>query len=157
MTFDLRKLLKNRLNRIAGGLKFTPANPESARVGVPGSSDRDHKSKALNPTSDDALLQGPRWDRFFSNLLRPEDLPEVDRSKTYGNHGPHLSADDEDMTQMFAGSAVVQALKAQLDKFPDIRQQRVDSLKHALVVGRYQICPQRIATAMLVDEELNLC
>jgi flagellar biosynthesis anti-sigma factor FlgM len=154
MTLELKKLLKNHLNRTAGGLKCTPANAETARGGASGSPD--HKSQELNPTSEGALLQAPRWDQFFSNLLRPEALPEVDRSTTSGNHGQHLSADDEDMTQMFAGSAVVQALKAQLDKLPDIRQQRVDSLKQALAAGRYQIYPQRIATAMLADEEFHL-
>ncbi len=151
MTLDLKKLLKNRLKRTAGGRKCTSANAETARGGASGSSD--HKSQELNPTSEGALLQAPRWDQFFSNLLRPEALPEVDRSS---NHGQHLSADDGDMNQMFAGSAVVQALKAQLDKLPDIRQQRVDSLKQALAVGRYQIYPQRIATAMLAEEEFHL-
>ena len=154
MTFDLKKLLENRLNRTAGKLKFPPADAEPGHGRVPGSSD--HKSEELNPTLKDALLQGPRWDQFFSNLLSPEDLPEGDRGTTYGDHGQPLSADDEDMTRMFAGSAVVQALKAQLDRLPDVRQQRVDSLRQALAMGKYQIYPQRIATAMLADEEFNL-
>ena len=154
MTFDLKKLLENRLNRTAGKLTLPVAGAKPRRGGGPGSSN--YKSEELNPTSEDALLQGRRWGQFFSNLLSREDLPEGDRSTTYGNHGQHLSADDEDMTRMFAGSAVVQALKAQLDRLPDIRQQQVDSLKQALAIGKYQIYPQRIATAMLADEEFNL-
>lgn len=66
------------------------------------------------------------------------------------------SADEEDMTYRFAGSVVVEALKAQLDKLPDIRQSRVDSLKQALAAGRYQAPPHQIAAAMLADGERRL-
>jgi len=65
-------------------------------------------------------------------------------------------ADVEDVTHLFTWSAAVQTLKAQLDKVPEIRQQRVDSLKQAMAEGRYQMHPQQIAAAMLADGGLNL-
>jgi anti-sigma28 factor (negative regulator of flagellin synthesis) len=47
-------------------------------------------------------------------------------------------------------------LKTRLDEVPDIRQQRVDSLKQAMAGGRYQLYPQQIAAAMFADGGLNL-
>ncbi len=94
--------------------------------------------------------------------LNPSAMPELDRSKgaTSGSKTQDLtnrpSASAEDVTHLSTGSDGVQILKAELDKLPDIRAQRVDSLRQALATGPYQMSPQRIADAMLADGGLNL-
>jgi flagellar biosynthesis anti-sigma factor FlgM len=89
-------------------------------------------------------------------------MPELDRSKG-ATSGPKTqdvtnrpSASAEDVAHLSTGSDAVQTLKAQLDKVPDIRQQKVDSLKQAIAAGTYQMYPQRIADAMFADGGLNL-
>jgi flagellar biosynthesis anti-sigma factor FlgM len=53
-------------------------------------------------------------------------------------------------------SDAVQTLKAQLDKVPEIRQQKVDSLKQAIAEGRHRRDPRQIAAAMFADGILSL-
>ena len=53
-------------------------------------------------------------------------------------------------------SAAVQVLKAQLDKVPETRQQKVDSLKQAIAEGRHRRDPRQIAAAMFADGGINL-
>ena len=67
-----------------------------------------------------------------------------------------MTADAEAVTHLFTWSVAVQTLKAHLDEVPDIRQQRVDSLKQAMAEGRYQLYPQQIAAAMFADGGLDL-
>jgi flagellar biosynthesis anti-sigma factor FlgM len=84
-------------------------------------------------------------------------MPELDRSQgaTSGSKTHDLTsrASDsaEDVAHLSTGSDAVQTLKAQLDRVPEIRQQKVDSLKQALVEGSYQIYPQQIAAAMFAE------
>ena len=77
MTIDLKRLLKKCQKQISGGLNFTPTSAKTAPVGDPGSPAQDGKSKALNGTSEDASLQSPRWDLFFSSLLNPQAMPAL--------------------------------------------------------------------------------
>ncbi|MGB8771940.1 MAG: flagellar biosynthesis anti-sigma factor FlgM [Candidatus Korobacteraceae bacterium] len=94
--------------------------------------------------------------------LSPSAMPELDRSKsaTAGTkthdmtNPPATSADD--VAHLSTGSDAVQTLKAQLDKVPEVRQQKVDSLKQAMANGSYQLYPQQIAAAMFADGGLNL-
>jgi negative regulator of flagellin synthesis FlgM len=89
-------------------------------------------------------------------------MPELGRSQgaTSGSktqdatNRPQVSA--EDVAHLSTGSDAVQTLKAQLDKVPEVRQQKVDSLKQAIATGTYQMYPQRIADAMFPDGGLNL-
>lgn len=93
--------------------------------------------------------------------LNPSAMPELDRSQgaTSGaktqdaTNRPSASA--EDVALLATGSDAIHTLKAELDKAPEIRQQKVDSLKQAIATGSYQMCPQRIADAMLADGGLN--
>ena len=94
--------------------------------------------------------------------LNPSAMPELDRSKstTTGSKTHDMTnrplASAEDVTHLSTGSDAVQTLKAQLDKVPEIRQQKVDSLKQAIAQGSYQMYPQQIAAAMFADGGLNL-
>ncbi len=94
--------------------------------------------------------------------LNPSAMPELDRSKstTSGSKTQDMTnrppANAEDVAHLSTGSDAVQTLKAQLDKVPEIRQQKVDSLKLAIAEGTYQIHPQQIAAAMFAGGGLNL-
>lgn len=94
--------------------------------------------------------------------LNPSATPELDRSKS-ATSGPKTHdmtnkppATAEDVAHLATGSDAVQTLKAQLDNVPEIRQQKVDSLKQAIAQGAYQMHPQQIAAAMLADGVMNL-
>ena len=50
-----------------------------------------------------------------------------------------------------SGRDAVQKLKMQLDELPEIRQQRVDALKRAILDGTYEFSPLAVAAAMLAD------
>jgi negative regulator of flagellin synthesis FlgM len=94
--------------------------------------------------------------------LNPSAMPELDRSKstTSGSKTQGLTngpaADAEDVAHLSTGSDAVQTLRAQLDKVPEVRQQKVDSLKQAMAEGSYQVHPQQIAAAMFADRGINL-
>lgn len=94
--------------------------------------------------------------------LNPSATPELDRSKsaTSGSKTHDMiqapSANAEDVAQLSTGSDAIQTLKAQLDNVPEIRQQKVDSLKQAIAQGTYTLHPQQIAAAMLAEGGLNL-
>ena len=156
MTFDLKSLLKKCQKQISSGLNFTPTSAKTAPVGDPGSPAQNGASKVLNGTAEDAPLHDPRWDLFFGSLLNPQAMPALHRSTRAGSNGQDMTADAEAVTHLFTWSVAVQTLKTRLDEVPDIRQQRVDSLKQAMAGGRYQLYPQQIAAAMFADGGLNL-
>ena len=164
MTIDLKRLLKKCRKQITGGLNFTPTSAETAPVAGPRSTHPRWQKQMLNGTpfarlragSEDTSLEHARWDLFFTSLLNPQAVPRPDRTQRAGSNGQDMSADAEAVMHLFTWSAAVQTLKAQLDKVPDIRQQRVDSLKQAMAEGRYQLYPQQIAAAMFAEGGLNL-
>jgi flagellar biosynthesis anti-sigma factor FlgM len=93
------------------------------------------------------------------------------RSVSHGGDGPQQephfrwkirdmtnppSASAEDVAHLPTVSDAVQTLKAQLDKVPEIRQQKVDSLKQAIAEGRHRRDPRQIAAAMFADGILSL-
>ena len=156
MTIDLKRLLKKCQKQISGGLNFTPISAKTAPVGDPASPAQNDTSKALNSASEDAPLQDTRWDLFFSSLLNPQAMPALERSTRSGSNGQDMTADAKAVTHLFAWSAEVQTLKAHLDRVPDIRQPRVDSLKQAMAEGGYQLYPQQIAAAMFAEGGLDL-
>jgi negative regulator of flagellin synthesis FlgM len=61
----------------------------------------------------------------------------------------------EDLAHLSRRSDAVHRLKAQLDAVPDIRQQRVESLRQALGDGSFEVSPEHIAEAMLAGEDWN--
>jgi flagellar biosynthesis anti-sigma factor FlgM len=159
MTIDFKRLLKKCRKRIASGPNFTPTSANSTLAGGPGSLAQDDTSKELNDTSEDASFQTAQWDRFFSSLLNPQAMPELDRSTSAAAGSKAQDATERslaDVTHLFTGSVVVQTLKAHLDKLPEIRRQKVNSLKQAIAEGKYQTHPQQIADAMFADGGLDL-
>ena len=94
--------------------------------------------------------------------LNPSAMPELERSqgaacgaKTHAMTN-RPAANSEEVAHLSTGSEAMQTLKAQLDKVPELRQNKVDSLKQAIADGSYQMSPQKIADAMLGDGGLNL-
>ena len=77
------------------------------------------------------------------------------RWKTHDMTNPS-SASAEDVAHLPTVSDAIQTLKAQLDKVPEIRQQKVDSLKQAIAEGRHRRDPRQIAAAMFADGILSL-
>ena len=57
-----------------------------------------------------------------------------------------------DLADLYSAE-LLEKLKTQVDAAPEVRQQRVEALKRALAGGSYQISPQRIAAAMLAEED----
>ncbi len=151
MTIDLKRLLKKCQKQISGAPDFTPTNAKTGPVGDPDSPAQNGTSNALNSTTEDASLPDTRWDLFFNSLLNPQTMPAPDRSTRAGSNGQDMTADARAVTHLFTWSAAVETLKTHLDKVPDIRQHRVDSLKQAMAEGRYQLHPQQIAAAMFAE------
>lgn len=60
-----------------------------------------------------------------------------------------IAGNTNDTAELSTSSDAVAALRAQLDSVPDVRQQRVDSLRQMIQTGQFTISPQRIADAML--------
>ena len=170
MTIDLKRLLKEYQKRISGGLNFAPTSAKVTLAGGPGSPAQDDQSKELKGTplnrpragAEDASLQHTQWDRFFSSLLNPQSMPELDRSTSaVARNTAHIRserslAEADAVLHLFTGGAAVQTLKAHLDKIPEIRQEQVDWLKQAIAEGRYQTHPQQIAAAMLAGGRIDL-
>ncbi len=57
--------------------------------------------------------------------------------------------DVEDQTQLSGAHSQVQALVAQASQLPEIREERVQSLRQAVEGGHYQPNPKKVAGAML--------
>jgi flagellar biosynthesis anti-sigma factor FlgM len=82
-----------------------------------------------------------------------QSLPESGRS---GNPSPasgeaRNSASSplgEDQAQFSGAQGQVQALAEQTLQLPEIRQQKVDALRQAVLGGSYQISPKQVAEAM---------
>ena len=94
--------------------------------------------------------------------LNPSSTPELSRSSaSAGMSGPskdRRTAVDgrnplaDDVAQLSTGSDAVQNLKVELEKLPDVRQARVESLRQAINNGSFKVSPERIAQAMLADD-----
>lgn len=54
----------------------------------------------------------------------------------------------EDQAELSAAHAQVQALAAQASQLPEVRQERVQSLRQAIQSGQYHSSPEEVAGAM---------
>jgi flagellar biosynthesis anti-sigma factor FlgM len=88
--------------------------------------------------------------------LTPSSMPELNRSSSssdVSNAGRDLGAgnvtSDADEANLSTGSEAIQQLKSSLDGVPDVRQERVNSLRQAINDGTFQVSPTRIAEGML--------
>lgn len=94
--------------------------------------------------------------------LNPSSMPELSPSGSSASTarvGPNAVNNHvgttEDVAQLSNGSQAVRALKAQLDQLPDVRQERVQSLKQAINDGSFSVSPDRIAEAMLGNPQAS--
>lgn len=72
--------------------------------------------------------------------------------KSISSGGKKASA-SEDKIEFSSRSAEVGKLVEQLKQFPDVRQDRVDSLKQKIESGEYNPASDEIANAILKDEK----
>lgn len=66
---------------------------------------------------------------------------EVTGSGTSGADQAHISA----------GAARVKALEAEVSNMPEVRRDRVESLRRALDAGTYEVKPEQVASAMFSE------
>jgi flagellar biosynthesis anti-sigma factor FlgM len=88
----------------------------------------------------------------------PQPTPESERSSAQpGATSSSLGsvAGGEDQTQLSGALTQVDALAAQASQLPEIRQERVQSLRQAVFGGQYQPDPQKVAGALLADMILS--
>jgi flagellar biosynthesis anti-sigma factor FlgM len=84
--------------------------------------------------------------------LGPQPLPETNRGNTPGSGVPATSSagalGGEDQAQLTGSHVQVLALVAQASQFPEVREERVQSLRQAIQSGQYQSSPEKIAGAI---------
>jgi flagellar biosynthesis anti-sigma factor FlgM len=89
----------------------------------------------------------------------PQASTETNRSSAAGSGAAGSSSTSnlggEDQAELSSAHVQVQALVAQAAQLPEVRQERVQALRQAVVSGRYQSSPDQVAGAifdhMLVD------
>jgi len=83
---------------------------------------------------------------------QPAAQPERDRTPT-ASGADHPSAAQvaagEDQAQLSGGHIQVQGLAAQAAQLPEIRQEKVESLRQAVQSGQYHSNPEKVAGALL--------
>jgi flagellar biosynthesis anti-sigma factor FlgM len=83
----------------------------------------------------------------------PQPVPESGQNnpQTGAANGSSSSgiAGEEDETQLSGAQMQVDALATQASQLPDVRLERVQSLRQAVFGGQYQLDPQKVAGALL--------
>jgi negative regulator of flagellin synthesis FlgM len=76
-------------------------------------------------------------------------VPDPRSAKQVSNSGPATSQSATvDRTTFYSDSASVQSLVSQALKSPEIRQDKVDSIRQSVSNGQYQVDPTKIAAAI---------
>ena len=91
--------------------------------------------------------------------LNAASMPELERSQ--GSSGAETRTDasvqgngrSDDVAKLATGNDAIATLKTKLEDVPDVRQQRVDSLRQAITSGGYTISPDGIADKMLAEAD----
>jgi flagellar biosynthesis anti-sigma factor FlgM len=90
--------------------------------------------------------------------LNPSSTPELAKSSgsaTVGQPGKATTTASagqaEDTASLSTGSDVVASLRAQLESVPDVRQDRVQSLREAISQGQFVVSPGQVAAGMLAE------
>lgn len=79
--------------------------------------------------------------------LSPGMVPE--RSENTAKTGQPTAANPQDQTSFSSDQVSLSSLEARVMQTPEIRQDRVASLKDAISKGEYALQPDKIADAML--------
>jgi flagellar biosynthesis anti-sigma factor FlgM len=88
----------------------------------------------------------------------PQPAPENERRGAQSGTANSIFsgvAGGEDQAQLSGALTQVDALAAQAAQLPEIRQERVQSLRQAVFGGQYQLDPQKVAGALLADMTLS--
>jgi len=89
--------------------------------------------------------------RIDSNL-RPHELPESNPSSS-ANSARTAAAPStglsQDQAQVSAGQARVQVLVSSVKQQPEVRQEKVASLRRAVQGGHYQVSDEQMAAALM--------
>jgi flagellar biosynthesis anti-sigma factor FlgM len=82
-----------------------------------------------------------------------QSAAETDRTSAQGgaaaNNSSGAGAIGEDQAQLSGAHTQVAALAAQAAQLPEIREERVQSLRQAVSSGQYDAPPEKVASAML--------
>ncbi|MGA9042946.1 MAG: flagellar biosynthesis anti-sigma factor FlgM [Terriglobales bacterium] len=89
--------------------------------------------------------------RIDLNLKTPEaaDPAQTSKSGAQVNSGAGNAGAISDTAVLSPDQSRVQALAAQVSQLPEIRQEKVAALAHAIETGVYQVQPQETAEALL--------
>jgi len=91
-----------------------------------------------------------RVDLTTSSMQQLEHSQESrETARTGQNQFSAIGGNTNDTAELSTSSDAVAALRSYLDSVPDVRQDRVDSLRQTIQAGQFTISPQRIADAML--------
>lgn len=89
--------------------------------------------------------------------LNPASMPELERSRGSSNASAasatpvDSSSQSEDVASLSTGHEAISTLGAQLKAVPDVRQERVESLRQAIQSGTFKISPDGIADKMISE------
>lgn len=81
----------------------------------------------------------------------PQATPQSDRirSSSAGGNATAKTQAAEDQAQLSGAHAQVEALAAEASQLPEVRQERVEALRLAVMGGQYQSDPQKVAGALV--------
>jgi negative regulator of flagellin synthesis FlgM len=83
----------------------------------------------------------------------PQPAAEIESNRAQnaaaGGRLSHSSGTSEDQAQLSAAHVQVQALAAQAGQLPEIRAEKVQSLREALAKGQYRIEPEKVAGSLI--------
>ena len=87
----------------------------------------------------------------FHSGPHPAAELEINRGQSAATGGrlAHSSAAGADLAQLSATHVQVQALAAQAGQLPEIRAEKVQSLREALAKGEYRVQPEKLAGALI--------
>lgn len=94
-----------------------------------------------------------RIDSYGSAADALSNRPNARSSAVEANVTASTSAGSEDRTTLTSSSAPVESLVSKAMNSPEVRQEKVDSLRQAIAGGQYQIDPSAIAASMLQDQD----
>ena len=84
--------------------------------------------------------------------LNTHHTPEISTDRASTTSATAQSASAAPQADRFSGDSVsLNSLAAQALQLPEVRQDKVDSLRQQIASGEYQVDPQKTAAAMLMN------
>jgi flagellar biosynthesis anti-sigma factor FlgM len=85
----------------------------------------------------------------FHSGPQPAAEPESNRAPNAAGRLTHSSAAGADQAQLSAAHVQVQALAFQAAQLPEMRAEKVQSLREALATREYRVEPEKVAAALI--------